>query len=301
MDKKRNKEQNVKPIMKPLKELNLTSRFLFDEVMEDPQAHQDVLSIIFGREIPFLESNETEKELRVSPGIRQIRMDVFAMDEEKTVYNTEMQEKRKADLAKRSRFYQALVDIGLLEPGIPNYNLLNASYIIMIMPFDLFGYGKYQYTFEARCREVPECVLGDKAVRIFLNTRGKNDDEVSKELVDFLHYLEDTTDENAAISGSERIRRIHERVCRVKVSEEVGVKYMQAWEEKYYEREEGREEGRKEGREEGREEEKAEGMRMLVASLRTFNIPDKKIVEQLSERYHLVQEDAEKFMKENGF
>lgn len=24
----------------PLKELNLTDRFLFDEVMEDPQAHQ---------------------------------------------------------------------------------------------------------------------------------------------------------------------------------------------------------------------------------------------------------------------
>ena len=25
----------------PLKELNLTNRFLFDEVMEDPRAHQD--------------------------------------------------------------------------------------------------------------------------------------------------------------------------------------------------------------------------------------------------------------------
>lgn len=34
---------------------------------------------------------------------------------------------------------------------------------------------------------------------------------------------------------------------KVKSNEEIGVKYMQAWEEKYYEREEGREEGRKEG------------------------------------------------------
>ncbi|MDO4312867.1 MAG: hypothetical protein Q4C52_07265 [Eubacteriales bacterium] len=51
----------------------------------------------------------------------------------------------------------------------------------------------------------------------------------------------------AAASNSKRIKRIHERVCRVKTSEEVGVKYMQAWEEKYYEREEGREEGRREG------------------------------------------------------
>ena len=76
--------------MIPLKELNLTSRFLFDEVMEDPQAQQDMLSIIFGREIPVLQQNETEKEFRLSPLIRSVRMDIFSVDEEETVYNTEM-------------------------------------------------------------------------------------------------------------------------------------------------------------------------------------------------------------------
>ena len=44
----------------PLKDLNLTDRFLFDEVMEDPQAQQAALSIIFGRDIPLLSKNETE-------------------------------------------------------------------------------------------------------------------------------------------------------------------------------------------------------------------------------------------------
>ena len=236
-----------KPERKLLNELNLTDRFLFDEVIEDPQTHQDILSIIFGREIPLLTKNETEKEMRVSPQIRSVRMDVFSMDEEGTVYNTEMQDKRKSDLAKRSRYYQAVLDTNLLEPGIPNYNLLNTTYIILITTFDLFGYGKYQYTFEARCREEPGCVLENQAVRIFLNTRGKNDSEVSEELVSFLHYIENTTDAVAENSGSERIKRIHNRVRKVKVSEEVGVKYMQAWEEKYYEREEGRIEGREEG------------------------------------------------------
>lgn len=234
-----------KPEKKLLKELNLTDRFLFDEVIEDPQTHRDMLSIIFGREIPLLTKNETEKEMRVSPQIRSVRMDVFSMDEEGTVYNTEMQDKRKSDLAKRSRYYQAVLDTNLLEPGIPNYNLLNTTYIILITTFDLFGYGKYQYTFEARCREEPGCVLEDQAVRIFLNTKGKNDSEVSEELVSFLHYIENTTDVMAENSGSERIKRIHNRVRKVKVSEEIGVKYMQAWEEKYYEREEGREEGAK--------------------------------------------------------
>ena len=228
----------------PLKDLNLTDRFLFDEVMEDPQTHRDVLSIIFGREIPLLTTTETEKELRVSPVLRSIRMDVISMDKEQAVYNTEMQDKRRADLAKRSRYYQALLDINLLEPGIPDYNLLNCSYIILITTFDLFGYKKYQYTFRPECQEIPGCILQDEATRIFLNTRGTNESEVSKELVEFLHYLEHTTDEEAAKSDSERLQRIHHRVCKVKLSEEVGIKYMQAWEEKYYEREEGREEGR---------------------------------------------------------
>ena len=279
-----------KPERKLLKELNLTDRFLFVEVIEDPQTHQDMLSIIFGREIPLLTKNETEKEMRVSPQIRSVRMDVFSMDEERTVYNTEMQDKRKSDLAKRSRYYQAVLDTNLLEPGIPNYNLLNATYIILITTFDLFGYGKYQYTFEARCREEPGCVLEDQAVRIFLNTRGKNDSEVSEELVSFLHYIENTTDAVAENSGSERIKRIHNRVRKVKVSEEVGVKYMQAWEEKYYEREEGREEGRIEGREEGAKAKLQEQIRKKLEK--------GKSVEKIADELEESTETVEKIIKE---
>ena len=231
----------------PLSDLNLTDRFLFDEVMEDPQAHQDALSIIFGHTIPLLTQNETEKELRVSPAIRSIRMDVCSMDEDKSIYNTEMQKKRQTDLAKRSRYYQAMIDTSLLEPGIPNYNILNRSFIIIITPFDPFGFGLYRYTFNYKCEEQPECELNDGATKIFLNTRGTNPEEVSPELVEFLHYLENTTSQVAEHSTSDRIKRIHQRVQKVKSNEEIGVKYMQAWEEKYYEREEGREEGRKEG------------------------------------------------------
>ncbi len=53
---------NVKMI--PLRDLNLTDRFLFSQVMEDPLALQDALSIIFGHDIPLLTKSETEKELQ---------------------------------------------------------------------------------------------------------------------------------------------------------------------------------------------------------------------------------------------
>ncbi len=275
----------------PLKELNLTNRFLFDEVLEDPDAHQDILSIIFGRNVPLLDKNETEKELRVSPLLRAIRMDVFSMDEEAVIYNTEMQQKKKGDLAKRSRYYQAIIDTSLLEPGVPDYNQLNSAYIIMIMTFDLFGYDKYMYTFKSRCEEVPECCLEDGAVRIFLNTRGKERHEVSEELVQFLYYLEHTNDETAANMDSERIKRIHQRVRKVKTSEEAGVRYMQAWEERYYEREEARNEGLE------------QGIKAMVKDYMEEGFDKDKIIKKLQKRFTLsggkAEEYYEKFSKEN--
>lgn len=277
----------------PLKDLNLTSRFLFDEVMEDPKVHQDILSIILGKEIPLLDENETEKELRVSPLLRSIRMDVFSMDEEQTVYNTEMQDKKKSDLSKRSRYYQAMIDTSLLEPGIPDYNLLNRTYIILITSFDLFGHEKYCYTFDARCREVPGLSLDDGAVRIFLNTKGKNDNEISEELREFLHYTEKTTDQMAMQTKSRRIKRIHERVRKVKSSEEIGVKYMQAWEEKYYEREEGREEGLAEGLVKGRTEGREMHLRELIAKKLAKGRSVNEIAEALEESAETIQKMIE--------
>ena len=237
----------------PLKDLNLTNRFLFDAVAEDPEAHEAILRIILGREIRLGGTNQTEKELRVSPAARTIRMDVFAMDEEDTVYNTEMQNRQASDLPKRSRYYQSLLDTSLLETGSVDYNELNDSCIIMITTFDPFGLGKYVYTFVPICLEDPACTLRDGTVRIFVSTKGTNEDEVSPELVEFTKYVEDTTDERAEQSDSALIRKIHERVCKVRRSEEMGVRYMQAWEEKIYERREAREEGREEGRKEGLE------------------------------------------------
>lgn len=231
----------------PLTQLNLTNRFLFDEVMDDAQTHQDVLSIILGRDIPLLEQNDSEKEHRVSPLARSVRMDVFAIDEKDTAYNTEMQPKKRNDLQKRSRYYQSLMDTSLLEPGITDYNLLKDSYIILIMTSDLLGLEKYVYTFRAQCQEAQEYLLEDGATRIFLNTKGKNRNEVSEELVDFLRYVENSTDEIVASIESERIHRIHKRVCKVRTNEQVGVRYMQAWEERIYDKEEAREEGFSEG------------------------------------------------------
>ena len=239
---------------KALKDLNLIDRFLFAEVMEDLQANQDVLSIILGLDIQLGSPPHTEKEHRISPLARSIRMDVFSRSEDGIVYDVEAQNTYQTDLEKRSRYYQSLMDSSLLEAGAANYNQLNDSYIIVITDYDIFGLGKYCYTFKAVCEENANLSLGDGAVRIFLNTRGTNGDEVPKELVEFLHYMENTTDRAAAETESERIRRIQERVNRAKKSEAVGMRFMREIEERNTAREEGRAEGRTEGIAQGRSE-----------------------------------------------
>lgn len=232
-------EQLPSYIMEGLSNLNLSDKFLFDETMEDKESYQAMVSILLEDEIELLERPETEKELRVSPQLRGVRLDVISMDTQEKIYYTEMQKRNMGNLQKRSRYYQAQLDVSLLEPGSVDFNLLNDSCFIMIAPFDLFGKKLYRYTFEGKCRECPELSLGDGAVRVFINTKGRNSGDFSQEFLDLMNYINASTDEVADRANSVRIKKIHENVKKIKVSERIGVKYMQRWEELVYAREEG--------------------------------------------------------------
>ena len=149
------------------------------------------------------------------------------MDENLRIYNTEAQKTRKPDLPRRSRFYQSVMDSPLLKSGDESFNLLNDTFNIIITPFDLFGEGRYCYTFHARCDENPSLVLEDGATRIFLNTRGTNRNEISEELIQFLEYMEQSTLDVDIPDTNGNLIKIHNHVRQVKASEEIGVKFMQ--------------------------------------------------------------------------
>jgi len=206
-----------------------------------------ILEILLGKEIFLKELPQTEKELLHTPLTRFVKLDVWAMDTDDIVYDTEVQQRNTYNLPKRTRLYQALIDVKLLAPGEENFNELNSVYVIIIAPFDLFGYGLYQYTFENKCKEVPELSLGDGATRIIFNTHGTNDAKTRPELIELLHYIENTTEEVSEHCQSDKIKEMQKRIRAIKSSEEVGVKYMQAWEELAEAKNEGREEGREEG------------------------------------------------------
>ena len=243
--------------------MTLLNRFLFAEAMDDPVNMRNLLEIILGREIVLKNLPQTEKEQRNSPLHKYVKLDVWAIDEDDTIYDTEPHQGGREPLPKRSRLYQGMIDSRLLDAGEVDYTRLNNVYIIVITPYDVFGQGKYRYTFRMSCREEPGLELDDGAERIFLNTRGSNPEEVSPELVELLHYMENTN--TASLAENRKVREIQRRVEAIKSSEEVGVRYMQAWEEKVLERQAGRQEGLQEGLRKGRLEGLTEKLKELVA------------------------------------
>ena len=233
---------------KSLQDLTLLDRFLFAEVMEDSKTFENILSIILGEDISIQGRPQSEHESRTSPLKRQVRLDVWAEDEADAVYNVEAQKENTKNLPHRSRFYQALIDSKLLDPGEVDFSNMKDCYSIIIAPFDLFGKELYQYTFQMTCNETGQ-TLGDGAIRIFLNTHGKNPKDISPELKELLYYMEHTTED--VTCSTSRLQEIKDHVNVVKSSEEIGVKYMQEWEEKILEKRKARAEGLAEGRAEG--------------------------------------------------
>ena len=287
--------------MKSLKDLTLLNRFLFAEAMDDPV---NMLEIVLGREIVLKDLPQTEKEQRNSPLYRYVKLDVWAMDEDGSIYDTEPHQGEAEPLPKRSRHYQSMIDSKLLKPGKIDYADMNNVYIIVITPYDVFHAGKYMYTFRMACKEEPGLELQDGAVRIFLNTHGTNKEEVSPELVELLDYMENTN--TCPPAKSEKLMEIQKRVAAIKSSEEVGVKYMQAWEEKVLEREAGRKEGmekglevgRQEGMEAGRQWGLAEKLKEMAAKKKQKGKTPEQAAEELEEDVEVIRRIYQELEKE---
>ena len=182
-----------------------------------------------------------------------------------------------------------------------DFSLLGDVILILIVPFDLIGDGCYRYTFQMCCMENKERILEDGAVRIFLNTHGKNPQDVSPELVQLLHFMEHTNEAPPADGECEKVQRLRKKIEAIKSNEEVGVRFMQEWEERELERIDARKEGEKLGEERGIELGKQRGLvlgeqnklRNQVQKKLAKNQSLEKIAEDLMEDLETIRDIAE--------
>lgn len=209
---------------KKFQDLDLNNAFLFSAALEDAETCRMILEIILGQPVPKV-CVHTEHSLLLNSDYRSARLNIYASDEFHVEYNLEMQNENTGSLPQRSRFYQAVMDASALQPG-DDYSELPPVYTVFICTFDPFNLNCYRYTFENICVE-KDFPLKDGTKKIFLNTRGKNPQEVPEELVNFLHYVENSTDEYVRETDDTAIVRLHSRVSALKKNREWEHRYMQ--------------------------------------------------------------------------
>ena len=259
-------------------ELGISNDFLFGKIMQDQELCKELIQMILpDLKIDHIEYPELQKSITPDMDAHGVRLDVYVKDDKDAVYDIEMQVSDTKELPKRSRYYQGMIDLQLIDKG-QHYKRLNQSYIIFICPFDLYGKGRHIYTFENICKEDHSLSLGDGTVKIFLNTDGTLDD-TSRDLRAFLDYVAGQQPETPYVE------KLEKAVKKARKNRKWRHEYMTLLMRDQENIEKGREEGRN------------EGIFGMVSSLRDLNIPDSTILQQLQEKFLLTKEESLGYLK----
>ena len=241
-------KDDAKTFLERWQALTITNRYIFYRVMRD---NQDIclrlLQLILPElDIESIEFLEEEKQIEETPESRGVRLDAYAGDG-RHVYDIEMQQQKRDDLRRRSRYNQAMVDEELLDKRA-RFSELKDSYVIFLSPFDLFGQKRIRYTFRNWCDEDKSLELKDGAVKVFINALGVRE-SADPDLLAFLDLMMGKKSDNRFA------KKVQKAVDVVKLDREGRHRYMtvEMWirEEAEIAKIEGRAEGIAEGREEG--------------------------------------------------
>ena len=205
--------------LKDFKDLELKDDFMFSLIMGQERYCRPFLEIILGTKVEKLEYHESQTSIAHRPSSKGVRADVYVNDGTHTVYDLEMQIRvDRKELPKRTRYYQGMIDLRLLEKGAV-YSALQKVYIIFVCMTDPFDYGLHRYTFENTCREVPGLLLDDGSIKVFLNANGTEDD-VSGDLKNLLHYIATSEPKD------DFTRALDDAVREVKMDEKYNLEYI---------------------------------------------------------------------------
>ena len=220
---------------KAFEELQIKDDFMFSVIMRNPKFCKPFLERILGIKISHIEYPKAQETIDITADAKSVRLDIYVEDGKETVYNIEMQTTENRNIPKRTRYYQGMIDLNILEKG-DNYKNLKRSFVIFVCTFDLFGEGRRIYTFENRCIQNLDLGLGDDTTKIILNTKGTMND-VTPELKKLLDFIDGKEPED------DFTRELDEAVQSVRKNEKWRLDYMTLqmnYQEKY---EQGYDEG----------------------------------------------------------
>lgn len=266
--------------------VNLTDDLFFGFCMNNKEFCKEILSIILDEKVVDVQYNTIQKTLQNLPGYKSIRLDAFVTLADGKICNVEMQQLNNDSMPKRARYYQGLMDVSSLLSGKNvSYGDLPESVVIFITDFDVFGLGRYRYTFKNACLENTALALGDGTTKIFLNLRGANESTATPEQVELLRYILSTTVENETDSLAE----IAHWVETLRASEKWEDTYMNYKAYAQDEIKEARAEARAEGRAEGINDGALLQLVKMVATKRERGKSVEQIASELEQNVVIVQ------------
>ena len=155
------KVREDKLVSKKYEELGITDAFMFAKVMSNKEICKPVLEQILNIKIRDIEYVDYEETIQiVTPSSKSIRLDIYVEDDKNTVFNLEMQTTNYEELPKKSRYYQDIIDLKIIEKG-QSYGILKTSYVIFICTFDFFEKNRSIYEFKNICVDDSEIKLND--------------------------------------------------------------------------------------------------------------------------------------------
>ena len=202
---------------KPFEDLTISDDFMFCKVMESESICKEFLEMLFATKIEKITYLSSQNTVTANSGAKTVRLDVLVKDKADTSYDIEMQVGNEYNIAKRMRYYQAVLDVAFLDKGY-SYKALNESFIIFICLFDPIGRNRAVYTFENICIEDKRILLQDGTKKIILNANSFRSAD-NKDLQGFLQYVK-TGKVTTAYTG-----RIEQMIQTVKRNEQLRKEY----------------------------------------------------------------------------
>ncbi len=185
---------------KAYEDLTFADNFMFCKIMSTkPELCRRLLELVLEIKIRQVGVPVNQKGIEITYDGKGVRLDAYVEDENNTIYDIEMQKVDTKELPKRSRYYQGMIDLDLIERGA-HYNKLNKSFVIFFCLTDPFEKGFPVYTFENICIQDKEVFLNDETVKVFVNA-SSTAPGISEGLKNLFHYIEtneavdDLTDE----------------------------------------------------------------------------------------------------------
>ena len=293
--------------------IDITNDFMFSKVMRNETICKMVIELLLDINVKKIKYIEQQKVIDLNINKKSVRLDVYVEDNNK-IYNIEMQTTNKKDLAKRTRYYQGMIDLNAIEKGA-YYNELKESYIIFICTFDPFKKGLSKYTFENICLQDKSLFLNDKTQKIFFNVKAY-EKEANKKIKDFLQYING----NFKNSNHNLLKLIDEEIQKVKMNKDWRIEFMTLYMKELEARQEGIEIGKKIGKQIGINEGKQIGINEgkqiginegkqigiliernnsiinTIKTLKNCNIDDYTIISNLCSVFNLNEQEANDFL-----